>query len=107
MISYYELLGLIREDKQPDKIKLDGAIYNWNGRNYYSKDESEHLSSMIDEISMFNKNIEIIEEKPKKIEKLAVSDYEETFSQFELDVIASINRLIDRTDYLLEEDKHE
>lgn len=108
MISYYELLGLIKEGKQPDNVKHANVIYDWTGINYFSIKESEHLSKMIEEIYMFDKNIEIIEEyTPNKIEKLAVSDYEETFSQFDLDVISSINRLIDRTDYLLEEDKHE
>lgn len=51
---------------------------------------------LFDIIESLNSEVRIIEEDaPKKIKKMAISNYEETFGQFELDV-TSINKIIDK-----------
>lgn len=72
MISYYDLLTMIKEGNVPKKVKYDDNTYIWNGRNYCAigTDSCSYLSSDIDEVDMIEKNIEII--KPKKIEKLEI-----------------------------------
>ena len=85
MISYYELLGMIKEDKAPKKIRLHltskpkiyKAVYDFGDFNYYTLYEEEiidddykvYLSECFLESDMFEKNIEIIEEE-KKIKQL-------------------------------------
>lgn len=82
MISYYELLGMIKEGKEPNKIKVhlnstpkiylkDDDIYEYC---YYILDSKEiedenykdYLMDSFIESMMFEKNIEILEEKTKK-----------------------------------------
>lgn len=74
MISYYELLGMIKENNIPEKVKYDDNTYIWNGRNYHTieADNRPYLNSDIDEVDMIKRNIEIIE--PKKIEKLKLEN---------------------------------
>ncbi len=82
MISYYELLGMIKEDKAPNKIRVHitsepreyRAIYDIEDFNYYeligneNDDYKCYLSDSYLESMMFEKNIEILEEtKDKKI----------------------------------------
>lgn len=82
MISYYELLGMIKEDKAPKKIivhltknpKIYKAVYDFGDFNYYTLYEEEiidddykdYLAECFLESSMFDKNIEILEEKKDK-----------------------------------------
>ena len=90
MISYYELLGMIKEDKAPKKIRVhltphtskiyvrenvfDGT-FSFYGLALEENEETDeykyYLSDCLLESSMFDKNIEIIEEEkkiPKKLE---------------------------------------
>ena len=86
MISYYELLGMIKEDKAPRKIRvhltsgisklyvreddMDGT-FNFYGLGVNEKENEEYhfyLAECFLESDMFEKNIEILDEK--KIEKL-------------------------------------
>ena len=93
MISYYELLGMIKENNIPEKVKYGGNTYIWNGRNYHC-DENDYygyLSGDIDGIDMIEKNIEII--KPKKIGKLGDGDDFSLATQ--LDIIDKINEIIE------------
>ena len=82
MISYYELLGMIKEDKAPKEIrvhltskpKIYKAIYDFGDFNYYKLYEEEiidddykdYLAECFLESSMFEKNIEILDEKKDK-----------------------------------------
>ncbi len=84
MISYYELLGMIKEDKAPKEImvhltkkpKMYKAVYDFGDFNYYALYEEEiidddyhhYLAECFLESDMFDKNIEILDEK--KIEKI-------------------------------------
>ena len=81
MISYYELLGMIKEDKAPEKIRVHlttntSRIYvrenDFEGTfsfygllsNQIQDDEYKYyLAECLLESSMFDKNIEIIEDK--------------------------------------------
>jgi len=105
MISYYDLLTLIKEDKQPDKVKYNGYIYYYDDVQFISYIKEATLLEQFADYEMFNKGIEIIEEKPKRIEKL---DCVAFLDNKELDTIAyKVNELIDKVNYLLERDKHE
>lgn len=79
MISYYELLGMIKDDNQPEEIRFRLDTYEWNGSCYINKDEDvpyeeRYLSKSFIEYEMLNeKCIEIIG-KPKKIEELSLRD---------------------------------
>ena len=60
MISYYELLGMIKNKKNPKKIKFDNDIYIWNNVNYECEYFGDYLCSQFNEAEIFEKNIEII-----------------------------------------------
>ena len=60
MISYYELLGMIKNKKNPKKIKFDNDIYIWNNVNYECEYFGDYLCSQFNESEIFEKNIEII-----------------------------------------------
>lgn len=70
MISYYELLGMVKDKTNPKKVKHDGNIFEWNTFNYFNDNIGEHLTRRLNEMDMFDKNIEIIEEN-KKIETIS------------------------------------
>ena len=63
-ISYYDLLGMIKEGNIPEKVIDRGDTYFWNGKRY--KSEEEMFLSDIDEIDMFDKNIEILKNNEKE-----------------------------------------
>ena len=62
MISYYELLGMIKNKTNPKKVKFDNDIYIWNNVNYECEYFGGYLCSQFNEAGMFEKNIEIINE---------------------------------------------
>lgn len=70
MISYYELLGMIKDKTNPKKVKFEEKIFEWNSMNYYCDDIGDYLNGYMHEIDSFEKNIEIIEEN-KKIETIS------------------------------------
>lgn len=123
MISYYELLGMIKEEKAPNKIKVhlnstpkvyarENALNNTFS--YYGLVEEEkedgdykyYLAECFLESSMFNETIEILDEK--KIEKIHWKPKEslegECNSKEKQDILArrterlkkSINEIIDK-----------
>lgn len=121
MISYYELLGLIKKDKQPDKVRYGGYIYKWNENSYYCEYDNELLISRFYDKDLVNAYcIEIIEDKPNKIEEIKLN-FENDIIDFDKDkvhyigtnrkdrnvYIQKINELIKAVNYLLEVDKHE
>ena len=73
MISYYELLGMIRDRINPAKVIYDEIFYCWDGKNYKDENTNCFLIGFIDEIDMFKKNIEIIKDT-KKIKKLKIEN---------------------------------
>lgn len=77
MISYYDLLTMIKAGNIPEKVKFDGDIYKWNGVNYFSEDDFGYLTDDKNEADMLKKDIEIII-NDKKIEKLKIENDDET-----------------------------
>lgn len=122
MISYYELLGLIKEGKQPNKVKYGEIEFEWDGCNYLSSNNLRKELNMTD-VELANiPTIEVIEEKPKKIGKLNIEIENKTtgnafirnehgtkcFLTKHSKIIAEkVNELIEKANYLLEEDRHE
>lgn len=119
MISYYELLGMIKEGKTPNKIKVhlnstskiyesdvDRVSHEFSCYVLYGCEEEDdnyhyYLAEDFLESSMFEKTIEILDEK--KIEKLeplqkdwmTLDDIKFTFSNSEMIIVNKINEIID------------
>ena len=76
MISYYELLGMIKDGNNPIKVKYGNIIYEWDGYNYTNEKE-QYLTTSItnnyDDNEVFDKDIEILEED-KDIEELKIEN---------------------------------
>lgn len=111
-ITLYELLGLVKDGKQPNKIKYKGQEYTFIKDNevtdYSFKDDNEiygWLSTSIgnEYISdMFTNTVEIIKE-PKKIEKLPKNITDNACATRDQKTIANkINELIDEINNLKE-----
>ena len=61
VITIYELMGLIKDDKAPKKIKYNGEIFDWNGYNYNEENSRVFLSEYIcDEVDIDIPNLKII-----------------------------------------------
>lgn len=106
MISYYELLGMIKDGKAPSKIKAHltskpreyRAIYDGGDLGYYElvnlkENDDEYYRYLMDsfiESMMFDKTIEILDEK--NINDKARFQYSEIPSWFEKkELIKAIN----------------
>lgn len=101
MISYYDLLGMIKEGNIPKKVKHKNRIYKWTENSYYYNDDNfDALLDMFDDKDMFENNIEIIEEY-KYIEKIDTESKDCTM--FELEIIHKINELIDEINKIRKE----
>lgn len=119
-ITVYELLGLVKDGKQPKKIKYSSCImiydvdendYRTPEKDYYDADVKtyKYLTDCIDLFTDLNDKVEIIEE-PKKIEKIARCDdvkmthYGELHKPTENEEILRIkfNELIDEINNLKE-----
>lgn len=94
MISYYELLGMVKKVEFPERVKYCGHTYIWDGRTYYSLEICDYLSGNIDEVDMVEQNIEIIENN-KQIEKLkdlpALNETELIFAKKINEIIEVLN----------------
>ena len=120
MISYYELLGMIKEGNIPKKIKLHMCgttriyVADYDGEdfsNYWLEninDESDdfrcYLAECFLESDMFEENIEIIEED-KKIEHIDINyfDDEEYTAEQRINLCMNIiNEIIDEINKLKE-----
>lgn len=64
-ITIYELLGLIKDDKAPKKIKYEYSIYELTpeGNDYYCKQEMRWFTSEINSLGVLNNKVEILEDK--------------------------------------------
>ena len=74
-ITIYELLGLIKDGKAPQKIKYVNSIYELSPEDddYYSEDEMRWFTNELSCLRILNDEVEIIED-PKKINKIII-DY--------------------------------
>ena len=100
-ITIYELLGLVKDGKAPQKIKYEYSIYELTSErnDYYCKNEMRWFTNEINSLGVLNNYVEIIEE-PKKIEKcknyedfLAIDDYIEHLKNKIDELIDEINNL--------------
>ena len=126
-ITIYELLGLVKDDKAPKKIKFRNEIYEYENHRKdgfidyvgIEKETNEvfYLSSYIGNnyiSDIFTDEVEIIEE-PKKLEKISWSEKEslagELTANEKQNILArrteklksSLNELIDEINNLKEE----
>lgn len=72
-MTIYELLGLVKDGKAPEKIKYEYSIYELTieRNDYYCKNEMRWFTNEINSLGALNNYVEIIEET-KKIEKLKI-----------------------------------
>lgn len=70
-ITIYDLLGLIKDDKAPKKIKYEYLVYEltFERNDYYCKQEMRWFTSEINSLGVLNNKVEILEED-KDIELL-------------------------------------
>ena len=77
-ITIYELLGLVKDDKAPKKIKYDDKIwaYDNNSQDYCNLDKTNdlfgHLFNFWTTNTFINNEVETIEEEPKPITKESI-----------------------------------
>ena len=112
-ITLYELLGLIKDDKAPKKIKYGGVELEYDElrKDYYkycSKGLFEYKFTICS--NFLNDEVEIIEE-PKKIKKLDLDGYYDDNSYCECKsewcssedvLVVKINEIIDEINNLKE-----
>lgn len=104
-ITIYKLLGLVKDDKAPQKIKYEYLIYELipERNNYYCKNDMRWFTDEINSLEVLNNEVEIIEE-PKKIEKLPKEITDNACATRDQKIIANkIDELIDEINKLKEE----
>ena len=89
-ITIYELIGLIKDDKAPKKIKIDGCVFYFNSyyislENAYLDDEATAWYKIID--ITFDKDVEILPEENDEWE-----DIEELDTYHQLDECIFIDK---------------
>ena len=88
-ITIYELLGLIKDDKAPKKIKYEYLVYEltFERNDYYCKQEMRWFTSEINSLGVLNNKVEILEEddllKENCILKLCLISLLENFEKTE------------------------
>ena len=81
-ITIYELLGLVKDGKAPEKIKYNDKIFDYNNTDYRFWDEEYecygYLTSYIgnNSLNILNDIVEIIEEQKKQTRPLTKKDIE-------------------------------
>lgn len=102
-ITIYELLGLIKDGKAPQKIKYKYLIYELTSdrNDYYCKNEMRWFTNEINSLGVLNDEVEVIEE-PKKIEKINRNRYNGTDINPLDDVLDKLDELIDEINNLKE-----
>lgn len=100
-ITIYDLLGLVKDGKAPEKIKYEYSIYELTPErnDYYCKNEMRWFTNEINCLGVLNDYVEIIEES-KKIEKcesyekfLGIDDYIEYLKNKLDELIDEINNI--------------
>jgi hypothetical protein len=102
VITIYELLGLIKDGKAPEKIKYDDSIYIFNGNDYYLDKFEEVLliASCIPYLKDFlNEQVEIIDETDDEFENIEEINFVDEFNDSYYDTCLikekdTINQLI-------------
>lgn len=76
-ISVYELLGLIKDEKAPKKIKVLYDFYEYDKYNefYYNEDGYSLYRSFYEEGNALDIEVEILEEDKPIIEKIEIKKY--------------------------------
>lgn len=108
-ITMYELLGLVKDGKAPQKIKYEYLIYELTSErnDYYCKNEMRWFTNEINSLGLLNDYVEIIEE-PKKIEKIDIDNDTMVLNGYEImqeqlfEVTHKVNELIDEINNLKE-----
>ena len=95
-ITMYELLGLVKDGKAPQKIKYEYLIYELTSErnDYYCKNEMRWFTNEINSLGLLNDYVEIIEE-PKKIEKLELVRGSDLSDLTDKDMVLKNNALIE------------
>lgn len=83
MISYYELLGVIKEGNIPERVEYGGDIFNYSKANgtFYCEKTDVFLDELFDAKNSFNKDIAIIENK--KLKKLKIENNNNVVGKWE------------------------
>lgn len=106
-ITIYELLGLIKDDKAPKKIKYEYLVYEltFERNDYYCKQEMRWFTSEINSLGVLNNKVEILEED-KDIELLNLDTDKlkgkEVIRAIDYLLEGKINELIETVNYLLD-----
>ena len=108
-ITIYELLGLIKDGKAPKKIKYQNYKWVWTGDDYKTiKGVKECFLITGQEYTwvteFLNDEVEIIEEKPKHIERIDDDDFREKNTMNEIFILyrkqeeirQAVNYLLDK-----------
>jgi len=105
-ITIYELLGMVKDGKAPNKIKYDNIIFEYDG-DFYSSKTSVILDEYCNLTVSLNDEVEILEEEKKIPEKLpsicACSDFNENEEKLakNINILKNkYNEIIDYLDYL-------
>lgn len=114
IIDLYNIIA--KGEVPPKQINYDGSIYNWDLNKYlhYSDEFSRErnlLEGIVTEMCL-NDEVEIIEDKPKKIENMGLFDLTIKDEENELGytgvadtietVYCKLDEIIDSVNYLLE-----
>lgn len=118
-ITLYELLGLIKDNKAPKKIKYGNIILDYDEENedycycYFHNGKGLFEFEFENEIHFLNDKVEVIE-KPKKIEKIIIREKtlgfpngEWTARNMDKAFAIKINELIDKVNKLEEAKENE
>ena len=106
-LTIYELLGLIKDDKAPKKIKYEYLVYEltFERNDYYCKQEMRWFTSEINSLGVLNNKVEILEED-KDIELLNLDTDKlkgkEVIRAIDYLLEGKINELIKEVNYLLD-----
>ena len=115
-ITIYDLLGLIKDDKVPKKIKYEYLVYEltFERNDYYCKQEKRWFTSEINSLGVLNNKVEILEED-KDIEELKIENDNSThfyirdergtkcgMTKHSKLIAEKLNELIDAVNYLLD-----
>lgn len=102
MITYLDLLEMIKEGKQPEKVKFYGCEYEYSNSSYISKNDcylSESIISTFNDygVATFNE-IEIIENDSTKIKEIDVEDtWEDSVLADKInELVRAVNDLVER-----------
>ena len=116
-ISYYELLGIIKDGKYP-RIRYKDSIFHWDRFDYVDDDDDE-LKSIIYTTNWFEPLLEIIEDEFEDIEELKLdADFGGDFlindegnrchiSSHDKTIINRINKVIKNQKKIIERIKEE